>query len=114
MRDFCFFDMQPMQNTTSLPYRPVLEDTAFSLLPQKHIFHRWVEIELLLCSPVGRRDFVEARAGHGLIGYGIDSYKPTCAFACNSVIGIATLNGRHSRLRGKLECFDCVRSGRRQ
>ncbi|KAI8799365.1 putative ferric-chelate reductase [Cladochytrium replicatum] len=36
--------------------------------------------------------FVEARTGHGLIGYGIDMYKPTCAFACRSVLGMATLN----------------------
>ncbi|KAI8801093.1 ferric reductase-like protein transmembrane component 4 [Cladochytrium replicatum] len=36
--------------------------------------------------------FVEARTGHGLIGYGIDMYKPACASACRSVIGMATLN----------------------
>jgi hypothetical protein len=31
------------------------------------------------------------RSGHGLIGYGIDMYKPTCAFACRDSISSSTL-----------------------
>jgi hypothetical protein len=31
------------------------------------------------------------RSGHGLIGYGIEMYKPTCAFACRDSIASSTL-----------------------
>lgn len=31
------------------------------------------------------------RAGHGMIGYGIDIYKPYCAFSCRDTISSATL-----------------------
>src|SRR5690242_12064562 len=32
------------------------------------------------------------RRGYGLIGYGIDMYKPLCAYSCRAVIASATLN----------------------
>ncbi|KAJ4360553.1 uncharacterized protein N0V89_001118 [Didymosphaeria variabile] len=32
------------------------------------------------------------RAGHGLIGYGIDMYKPNCAYSCRAAISSCTLN----------------------
>jgi hypothetical protein len=32
------------------------------------------------------------RAGHGLIGYGIDMYKPLCAYSCRAVIGSSALD----------------------
>lgn len=32
------------------------------------------------------------RNGHGLIGYGIDMYKPNCAFSCRSALSSCTLN----------------------
>lgn len=32
------------------------------------------------------------RAGHGLIGYGIDMYQPNCAYACRAVLASSTLD----------------------
>ncbi|KAI5456993.1 ferric reductase-like protein transmembrane component 4 [Mariannaea sp. PMI_226] len=32
------------------------------------------------------------QTGHGFVGYGIDAYSPTCAFACRDAISGATLN----------------------
>ena len=33
-----------------------------------------------------------ARAGHGLIGYGIEMYQPNCAYACRAVLASSTLD----------------------
>ncbi|KAJ4295254.1 hypothetical protein N0V90_007265 [Kalmusia sp. IMI 367209] len=35
---------------------------------------------------------MDGRKGHGLIGYGINMYKPNCAFSCRAAISSCTMN----------------------
>ncbi|KAE9979703.1 hypothetical protein EG328_000753 [Venturia inaequalis] len=54
--------------------------------------HRSVLLLSLALANPGLGHVSTGRAGHGLIGYGIEMYKPACAYACRAVLESSSLN----------------------
>jgi len=51
-----------------------------------------LSVAFVLISIATCMDMSAGRKGHGLIGYGINMYKPNCAFSCRAVVSGSSLN----------------------